>query len=73
MAKTATITVDLQNVGLVRDLLDRLAPDDPLVSVDADSFCWFCGTEGSVHADEHEHADDCPWVEARRLLGKPTE
>ena len=56
----------------VTALLERLAPDDPQAENDesGEHWCWFC--EGDEIKGVQNHADGCPWVEARRLLGKPT-
>jgi hypothetical protein len=57
-----------------RDLIGRLAIDDPL---EESVWCFWCG-EDTQYDDSVRpalgrtvHASDCPWVEARHLLGLP--
>jgi hypothetical protein len=58
------------------DLLRRLAVDDPIThSMEGlDDECLFCGTYNRTKdADGFNagwlHRHDCPWIEARQLLG----
>jgi hypothetical protein len=52
-----------------RLLIERLAIDNPMRLSYEVEVCVFC--DPSSYMDDH--AADCPWVEARRMLGKPTE
>lgn len=85
---TTPVTVDLSKLPQIADLIDRLTGGDgypePLSGCDESASCpmacWYCGEEATYESRRAggggyvvTHADDCPWVEARRLLGKPIE
>lgn len=57
----------------VRELLERLAPEEPMNQDEQGGCVWCDGTGGTPYGyagtDPSDHAPDCPWVEARRLLG----
>jgi hypothetical protein len=53
----------------MKSLLERLAPEDGINIVDDDgTYCAFCWLEKELKKIKAEHAPDCPWVEARKLL-----
>ena len=60
-------------------LIARLADDDPLTSSTEglDDGCFFCGAWPKYDPPDYVryavHDHDCPWVEARRLLGHDIE
>jgi hypothetical protein len=54
----------------MKSILERLAPEDGITE-EHDHFshsinCVFCGSE--LIDNPEPHTDDCPWVEARKLL-----
>lgn len=56
----------------LRELIGRLAPEEP-INQDEQGGCVWCGgtggtTYGYAGADPADHLGDCPWVKARRLL-----
>lgn len=57
-----------------RELLERLAPEKPQVDAEWE-FCIHCAwqkPDGSwvpATRDPATHQPDCPWMQARRLLG----
>lgn len=58
-----------------RDLLLRLVGPDQEVWYDMIG-CWWCGRspwsiDNTDGKPDYSHEDDCPWAEARRLLGLP--
>jgi hypothetical protein len=68
MAIEAVANADVKNSKL-RKLIAALTGDDPFLPDysrrrDEATACYFCGGK------DGEHLEDCPWVEARALLGK---
>ncbi len=53
------------------DLLEQLAPEEPM-NQDEQGGCVWCGgtppRQPYAGADPKDHAADCPWVEARRII-----
>lgn len=70
-----TLEVKVTGLPAFRSLLERLTHgceywDDEAV----ETVCFFCDVhnDGEAGTDDNgdlKHADDCPWVEARALLG----
>jgi hypothetical protein len=52
--------------GQLIHLINRLAPRDPYQK---DEACIWCGTTTGRSADAG-HAEDCPWLQADRLLSE---
>lgn len=68
----------------VLDLIERLAPEDPFGTSDemGDQWCHFCGADLLPETLDRRrknvpeyvtHWPDCPWFEARSLLGLPID
>lgn len=61
-------------MNIKRELLEQLAPEDP-INQDEMGGCVWCGcgpprqSYGYAGRQKNHHADDCPWVAARELLG----
>ena len=57
-----------------RELLERLAPHDPINQDERGGCVWCASGEPGVrysYAERYltDHDHDCPWVQARQLLG----
>lgn len=68
LAMQAVANADVKNSKLMA-LIGRLVDDDPFLPDsskrrDDAVWCFYCCGE------DREHTADCPWVEARALLGK---
>lgn len=57
--------------GSVLTLIERLCGDDPEVHDENGAWCWFCESQPTYL--DVEHAEDCPWVEARALIAAKAE
>lgn len=53
-----------------KELLDELAPYDPIAQ-DVDDECVWCA--GGAERNSWHHARNCPWVRARALLNDRIE
>lgn len=63
----------MATITITRDLLDELAPEQPM-NQDEQGGCVWCGgcppheTYGYAGRTPEDHDRDCPWLAARRLL-----
>lgn len=60
----------IDRAGYLLALIERLAGDDPSewVMDDGRVICRFCRVDQGDRDPPWLHADDCPWVEARRVI-----
>jgi len=68
----------VNNLGTLLSIVERFAASDPLRVGTGPylTYCSYCGARGNRVGDEqgllgveHPHADDCPWLAARRACG----
>lgn len=64
----------INEADTVRDLIERLAPAEPMNQDEQGGCVWCDGNPpghlgfGYATADPADHANDCPWVAAQRWL-----
>lgn len=62
---------DAGAVAVPRELLENLAPEQPMNQDEQGGCVWCCGSAHDsdyAGADPEDHDADCPWLLARRLL-----
>ena len=73
VARQVTTAPAAETITVPRELLDQLAPAEP-ISQDELGGCVWCGMGPGptgyeqATADPSSHTSDCPWLAARRLL-----
>ena len=66
-------TIQPGDILVLESLINRLATDDPCTSSyeGLEDGCFFCDGWITYHGMDRtaDHEPDCPWVEARTLMG----